>query len=758
MKRKEADQLDLLVDISELADLVTGSADLESFLQLAVDLVAGHFNAPVCSIYLYHERSNRLVLKATKGLRPEAVETVRMKPGEGLVGQSFQTLSVIREGNARKNPGFKYFKAAGEDPYNSFLCVPIKRGVEKIGVLVVQHSKKDYFDASDDRAIRAVVIQLAGAIENARLLLELSQEKNGKEKTDFPPFIRGTALTPGYALGHAMVHTSRGHSLLYASPEPMAEMGKPEFQKALEKTSEQLKALQKEFARRLPESASLIFTAHFMILKDKHFSGSMETLIDQGEPPDSAVRKIAGKYIKVFSSSPHAYMQEKAQDVEDLSVRILGNLAADPGGDRFGTNAIVIADQAYPSDILKFVSAGIKGIILAGGGAATSHVTILARSLQVPLIITDDQGLLSLPDSTTMLMDGQQGNIYINPDADTVALFERKMAAEKKADAVTMQPRTLTHDKKPVTLLANINLLSEAALARRMKAEGIGLYRTEFPFLIRATFPSEDEQYVIYKKLFDQIGNLPLTFRTLDAGGEKTLAYSDSPTEDNPELGLRSIRFSLKHRDIFEHQIRAILRASADRRHTRIMFPLVSSMDEFIEARQVVNKCMDMLSDEGLAFNPDVAVGLMVELPSVLETIDEFAREADFFSIGTNDFVQYMLAADRANKMVADHYVPCHPAVNRGIAKIAAAAIRHGIDVSVCGEMAHEPQYISFLLGVGIRSLSVDPQFLPGVQETISGISMAAAEKMAENLLAQSSIKGARQVLDDWAAQAVRPA
>ncbi len=749
MPKKDTDHLNLLFDISELADLVTDSSDLLSFLQLAVDLVANHFAAPVCSIYLYKERSNRLVLKATRGLNPDAVDNISMKPGEGLVGLSFEKLLVIREGNARKNPKFKYFEAADEDTFNSFLCVPIKRGIEKIGVLVVQHAKKDYFDASDDRAIRAVVIQLAGSIENARLLLELSSIKEETPEQEPVSFVRGKAATAGYAMGNALILDKKASSLLYDPKISTQHLEESDFIGALEKTTKELKALQKEFARRLPESASLIFTAHFMILKDKNFTGKMKDLIGEGLSPGRAIRDIAGKYIKVFSSSPHAYMREKAQDVEDLSIRILKNLISDEKQDQYEKSSIVIARQIYPSDILKFVSAGIKGIILISGGV-TSHVTILARSLQIPMIIAHEVGLLTLSKKTILLMDAEQGTVYIDPDNETISLFDQKVVAQKQADTVKMESRTQTRDGERISLLANINLLSEVSLAKQLKTEGVGLYRTEFPFLIRATFPSEAEQYVIYKKLFEQMDGLPVTLRTLDAGGEKTLAYSDSPAEANPELGLRSIRFSLKHRDIFAFQIRAMLRAATDKEQVRIMFPLISSIDEFLTARKIVFQCMEMMSKENLVFNPNVAIGMMIELPSVLETIDEFAKEADFFSIGTNDFIQYMLAADRANKMVANYYVPYHPAVNRGLAKVAAAGLRHGIDVSICGEMAHEKDYIPFLLGVGIRTLSVDPQFLPQVQQIILNLNLSDANAYAQNMLSQTTIKGAKKILDSW--------
>ncbi len=746
---KDSDYLNLLFDMSELADLVTGSPDLESFLDLAVDLVARHFNAPVCSIYLYNEKSNLLTLKATKGLKPEAVNKIHMKPGEGLVGRSFETLSIVREGNAGKNPGFKYFKEAGEDPFNSFLCVPIKRGVEKIGVLVVQHRDQSYFELSDERAIWAVVNQLAGSIENARLLIELSQTREDTEVTEPLVFVKGSVAAAGYALGKAVVLNEQQKSILYDPLSGEEKFTKQDFIAAVEKTTLELKDLQKGFAEKLPESASLIFTAHFMILKDKNFIGKMGELIDTGTDPVNAVRKVAARYMGIFSASPHAYMREKAQDVEDLSVRMLNHFKSGDDKTSYEKGSIAIARQVFPSDILKYVSAGVKGIILASGGV-TSHVTILARSLQIPLIIAEESGLLNLPKNTTILMDGDLGNIYINPKKETVKLFETKNGIEKQVRSEPMETATWTKDKKRVLLLANINLLSEVPLARALKAEGIGLYRTEFPFLIRATFPSEAEQYIIYKKLFDEMEPLPVTIRTLDAGGEKTLAYSDSPKEANPELGLRSIRFSLKHKDVFEFQIRAMLRAAAGKKDIRIIFPLISSIDEFLESKQVVHDCMEALSGEELEFNRTVSIGMMVELPSVLATLDEFAKEADFFSIGTNDFIQYLLAADRANKMVADHYIPCHPAVNRGIAKIAEAAYAQGIEVSVCGEMAHEKDYIPFLLGVGIHTLSVDPQFLPMVQKTIMDLSMADAGEYAKRMLSETTVKGAKKVLESW--------
>nr|WP_321403983.1 phosphoenolpyruvate--protein phosphotransferase [uncultured Desulfobacter sp.] len=753
MNRKQPDHLNLLFDMGELASIITSGSDIEAFLTGASELVAKHLQAHVCSIYLFDTRSKDLVLKATRGLKPEAVNQVRMLPGEGLVGKCFSQDQILRVGNARTSPGFKYFDNAGEEPFNSFLCVPIRRGVIKIGVLVVQHREMDHFTLLDERALRTAATQLAGAVENARLLMalepdaaEIEEDPDALSKK-FPAFIKGKSDGDGMAYGTIRPSRRKRKAILFEADTANITYSLADFQTAVAKTIDELKALQDKFAASLPESESLIFTAHFMMLKDKNFTGKMKAQIEQGISPVTAIQQVVLKYIKVFSDNPNAYMQEKAVDVEDLGIRLLSHLKAVHTPKASDRGTIFVTQDLYPSDMMKLTADGIRGIVLVGGGV-TAHVTILARSLSIPLIIADDPVFIDLPDTTQLLLDAAQGNIYINPDKNTLAIFKGKQEAENRAKPRDMQAATYTLDNRRIRLLANINLLSEIPRARELKVEGIGLYRTEFPFLIRSGFPSEDEQYFIYRGLFDKTepGTIT-TVRTLDAGGDKVIKHTDFIQEANPALGLRSIRFSLKHRQIFRAQLKAILRAAHGRQKVRLMFPLISSIDEFIAAKQVMTECIRQLEQEGVPHKNDPEVGMMVELPSVLATIDEFAQLADFFSIGTNDFIQYMLGADRGNKLVAEHYIYYHPAVNRGIAKIAQAGIDHGIDVSVCGEMAHDPGHIPFLIGVGITTLSVDPKFLPRVQATIMETSFSQARTYARKLLDQTRVEDAAKVL-----------
>ena len=758
-KNKKRDHLNLLCDIGDLATLLTGSSNIENFLQRTAVMVSRHLEADVCSIYLFDDQTRELVLKATIGLNPEAVNQVRMKPGEGLVGFTMIRQQPIREGSASRNPQFKYFEESGEDRFESFLSVPILRGNESIGVLVVQHEKRDYFDEVDVMALRAAASQLASAIENARLLMSMNNPQNpvlNPTALEQLKFIRGESAGSGYARAPSTVFGKSHGWLLSEASESEAVYTLKHFYRAIQLTTDQLQELQSRVAERLPESAALIFTAHFMILKDERFIQEILRHIEKGVSPPEAVRMVARHYITLFSSSPYMYLREKVNDMEDLAGRILANFQLrDMEAPLQCKGHIVIARELYPSDILKLASEEVAGIILVSGGV-TSHVAILARSMQIPLIIADRPELLTLPEETAVLMDAASlslgGNIYVNPSEKVIHQFESRNQARAAtsllADAMT--PTTETRDGQRIHLLANINLLSELALARDLKAEGVGLYRSEFPFLIRNSFPSEQEQYPIYKRLFDEMPDKAITIRTLDVGGDKILAYSDAAAESNPELGLRSIRFSLRNPDIFEQQIKAILRAGADARSPRIMFPMISSVDEFQAARALVKDCGDDLQRQGLSHHPGPEIGMMVELPSVMEIMDELAAEADFFSIGTNDFVQYMLAVDRTNEKVAEYYQPWHPSVLRSLAKIVGTVIQQNKEISICGEMAHEPEYIPFFLGIGVRSLSVDPQFLPRVQQVIRRLSLSDAMEYAQMLLSEPTVKGTREIMDKY--------
>lgn len=749
MPHEEHDHLSLLYDIGELAAAMRANLDVSQLLNRVLDKVSEHLKAEVCSIYLFDEAARELVLKATKGLNPEAVEKVRMACGAGLVGATMAAVEPICEGDAPLNPRFKYFEEAREDAFRSFLAVPIQLGEMRIGVMVVEHSQPDYFDAGDVRALRAVALQLAGVLENARLVMNLKGHAGGAVTGEplTSGFVKGQAASPGIAYGPVVVF-DRSHVRLLEKAGAFTGT-EDDFHRAMALTNHQLEQLQEKIAERLPESAAMIFSAHFMILKDVQFGGRILDLIRGGAPSTQAVREVAQHYIRLFGSSTNAYLQDKVKDIEDLAGRILKNLAGHSWDEQgLYHRQIVIAPELYPSEVLKFAAEGVAGIVLTRGGVS-SHVSILARSLSVPLIIADYPGLLLVEQETPVLMDAELGNVYINPDHEIVERFETRNQARRAAaaHAPTMLPETLTRDGQRVYVRANINLLSELETAVKLKADGIGLYRTEFPFLIRTAFPSEEDEYGVYRRLCDGMQGGVVTFRTLDIGGDKLPSYWENAGEPNPQLGLRSIRFSLSHPEQFRQQLRAILRAGADTPALRIMFPMIMSLDEFYQVRTILDDILRALAAAGTPHHARPALGVMIEVPAMVEIIDDLAGAADFLSIGTNDLVQYLLGVDRMNALVAYAYRPEHPAVLRTLKRLSDAALKAGRELSVCGEMANDRDLMPFLLGVGIRSLSVDPHHLPALQRQIGALTEHSARTYAERLLAEPSLEGIHAVM-----------
>jgi phosphotransferase system enzyme I (PtsP) len=747
--RNVAEHLKLMTDISEVSALLAESPDLQGFLDRAVGLVADHLVADVCSIYLYDEETQMLSLAATRGLDPAAVGHMQLKLGEGLVGTALKELRPICVANASHNPHYRFFPDSGEESFDAFLAVPIQRGIEKVGVLVAQRDEKHLFSNTEILAMRALTAQLATAIETTRVMLQISQPSlpSDSELVDDlgrELFVQGRSASPGYALAKSVIFARHPvERILNQNRELGAGAGSAEdLNTAIERTSLQLEHFQLGLGDKLPEVASLIFESHIMMLKDRSFTGQMFDKIESGAPASRAIAEVAGFYVATFEGSTHDYMREKARDVEDLALRLLSHLSdSDDDQAPDWRGRVVIVRELLPSDILRITLEDVAGIVLASGGL-TSHVTILVRSLNIPMVIVEDLRLLSVPDGEMVLLDADIGNVYINPPETVLETFGGREQARETvtAQASRMVDQTLLEDGGRVTLLANINLLSELDLALKLKAEGVGLYRTEFPFLIRQALPSEDEQFAVYARLLDRMQNQNVTIRTLDAGGDKVLAYFDDAGEPNPALGLRSTRLTLRYRDIFDQQIRAILRAGMSSDTLRIMFPMICSLDEFIEARDCVLVCVSELESElGIEIKRP-KIGMMVELPAVVEIIDDFAHEADFFSTGTNDFIQYMLAVDRTNARVADYYCSHHPAVLRGLKRVADAAIRHNIDCAVCGEMAHDVRYIPFFVGIGIRRLSVDPHYLPEVQQCVMSWSSVAASAYANEWLTKSRI------------------
>ncbi|MFT5126547.1 MAG: phosphotransferase system enzyme I (PtsP), partial [Rhodothermales bacterium] len=457
------DRLGMLCDIGELHAVLAGSANIDAFLQQLVATVSRHMQVDVCSIYLFDDKTRILTLAATYGLNPNLAGELKLGPGEGLVGTALQEARAIIVGKASGAPNFKYIPGLDEERFESFLAVPIMRGIERVGVLVVQREQQDRFGNSDILALRAVTSQLAGAVENARIFVDLHKAHDIIEEESCPEAPRVVASDVA-AEGFAFAPSSKVKRVpwrdIFASQAGTRGLGSADLKRAVEATEGQLASLQTKVDTKLDDVASLIFDAQLFLLKDPAFVGAMCRLIDSGAAATDALAKIASEYIVMFERSKNAYMREKAKDVEDLAVRLLRNLVGVelPGAQR-RQGHIIIAPDLYPSDILKLCSEDAAGIILTSGGV-TSHLSFLARSLGLPMLIVDDS-LLDLRDGTDLLLDAHVGNLYINPSPDIVAKLRKHYDTERALPDPLPATETVTKDGVPIRLLANINLISD---------------------------------------------------------------------------------------------------------------------------------------------------------------------------------------------------------------------------------------------------------------------------------------------------------
>lgn len=740
-----------LLDISELNSIFKDSNDLQALLQNVVIMVAEHMKADVCSIYFFDENKNELVLKANVGFSPESIDNVKMNLGEGIAGACLDNLETVCTNDSFSHPKFKYFKSTNEELYKSFLAVPLLNGNLRTGVLVLQRKEENHFVENDMLAVRVIASQLSSLIENIRLMTLIQKTSADEVKPVKKPvfdkkLVKGKSASRGYAYAPVIIFDEdKGFKKL--EKLQFEKYSIDDFNRALKETEHQIELLQKLVEKSLADAASMIFTSHLLILKDKLFLDTMTDLIAKGKNPPEAVIEAAKKFMNIFLKSSNAYMREKSKDIEDLAVRMVSNIIKDeiklPGV----KDKIVIAKELFPSDTLLLSSEQIKGAVVISGGI-TSHVSILSRSLGIPMVISNDPDIMNVNPDAKIMLDADLGNIYINPAQEILTEFKDKIDTAYIKPSVKMLPETLTKDGKKIYLMANVNLLKDLDTLSELKYDGIGLYRSEFPFIIRSSFPSEEEQYFVYKKLVDGVNGKEITFRTLDIGGDKMLAYSQSIKKENPFLGLRSIRYSLKNKDVFKSQIKAVLRAGYGA-NLRIMFPMVFSIEEFNLAKDIVKSLIDELKRQGIEHNSSPKIGMMVEIPAVIDIIQDFAKAVDFFSIGTNDLVQYMLAVDRNNEEVSDYYIPHHPSVLRAIKKVADAALETNIDVSVCGDMTNSAKYIAFLIGAGIRKLSMNPGYLYENQKIILSLSAAESEVMAADLLQHSSIEYIEKILNN---------
>ena len=755
--------------LADVAEIVSRSHDLDETLGNVVDIVAKRFDADVCSIYLIEADMRLLTLSATIGLHRESVGNVHLPIGEGLVGLAAKQRKPVVVENAEAHPQYKYFPETGEERFRSLMAVPLLvRGVT-IGVIVVQTRQPRLFDANEIAVFQTCAQLIAPVVMNARLLSLVGETEEESARSDAELAAHGipvaAARKPLRARGAVELHgmsTSRGIAIgpvyrlgnpldfaqLDYAPNPELAVEEQDLLRAIQEARRELDDNRYDLGERFGPDFSAVFHTHVQLLEDKGFVAKLREELHATGNAFQALRNVLDAYRKTFARIEDPYFRDRILDVEDVGRRVMQQLL---GGRRhtaqLAPGSIVVADNLMPSHFANLELDKVAALVSEHGGP-TSHGAIFARTLEIPAV-TGVLGVLeAVREGETAIVDGGEGTIFLSPDEGLIAEYrrarERYEIAVEHLDALRERPAE-TRDGRRIALTANCGLVSDLRLVDQHGADGVGLFRTEMLAFAHRGFPEEDEQEQLYERVAKFMAPRQVTIRTLDVGGDKDLPILGVRTEDNPQLGCRSIRLSLENPDAFRAQIRAILRASAGR-NVRLLLPMVSSLAELRQARALIDECKEWMRQTGKDFDPNIPVGLMIEVPSAALTADVLARECDFFSIGTNDLTQYTLAVDRGNEHVAHLYDPLHPAVLALIDHSVRAADRAGIPLSLCGEMASNPLAVPILVGLGIVELSGTPAAVPIVKEIVHALDYSDAQADARRARGAGSADEVRRI------------
>jgi len=558
--------------------------------------------------------------------------------------------------------------------------------------------------------------------------------------------VQGIAASQGIAYGAVFVYIQSNVEVPSYQVEPEKRIEEiARFEKALLVTRQQIAKIQAEVEKNLGAEEAMIFDAHLLVLEDQALIGeTIREFETTGRNIETCFNKVSSRYIQAFSEIDDEYLRERAGDIRDVAQRVLQNLLgqAENSLTRLAEKRIVVANDITPSDSASIDRSAALGIV-TDSGSKTSHAVIVARSMKVPAVVGVRDLTKRVKHGDWVIVDGYDGVVIINPSESTLFRYgkiqEQKKTFESRLLKANREP-AVTLDGVPVVLMANIEKAEEVTLLKDYNAEGVGLFRTEYIFLNSARIPSEQEQFLTYKAVAEGAAPNAVIIRTLDLGGDKPMSGNPElfPKENNPFMGFRAIRFCLEHQGIFKDQLRAILMASAYGK-VRLMYPMISGHEELARANAVLGECMAELKARGQAFDENIQVGAMIEVPSAAATADLLAPDCAFFSIGTNDLIQYLLAIDRVNDRIAHLYEPTHPAVLRALQRIVEEGHRQKISVSVCGEMAGDPVFAPLLLGLGLDSLSMSPAWIPSVKYIVRAMTMADARALAAEAMTMKS-------------------
>jgi len=734
---------------------VNAARNLDQALNIIVEQVREAMHADVCSVYLTDDVLKQHVLMATRGLAPSSVGRVRLGFDQGIVSLVASRAEPINIDNAPQHPRYHFFPGTSEEQYYGFLGVPIIHHRKVLGVLIVQQVKPERFDEEQENFLITIAAQLAGAMAHAETSGEMEKLLNQHETRSARP-IHGLPGAPGVAIGTAIaIYPAADLDKIPDRPVEDMDAEVLAFNTALDAVKNDITTLSKRLQDVLPREERALFDAYLLMLDSHSLRGSTAVRIMEGNWAPGAVSRTIEEQIRAFAEMDDPYMRERAEDLRELARRIVHYLLKDARRDvEYPAKTILVGDEITAAQLAEVPREHLIGVVSARG-SRTSHVAILARALGLPAVM----GVTELPvgriDGQMVIADGYSGNVYINPPKQVRAEFERLARDEAALSAELVNLRnqpSVTLDGKHIPLYANTGLLSDITPSLNSGADGIGLYRTEFPFMVRQRFPGEEEQLRVYQQVLSAFAPRPVTLRTLDVGGDKALPYFPIQ-EDNPFLGWRGIRITLDHPEFFLVQVRAMMRASCGLNNLNILLPMISHLAELDEANNLINRAYQELLEEQYQVTKP-RVGVMIEVPSAVYLAKRLASRADFLSIGTNDLTQYLLAVDRNNSRVAALYDALHPAVIDAVRKTITDAHSIGKPVSVCGEMAGDPAAALLLVGMGIDSLSMSASSLNRIKWVIRSFNAEKARHCLDAVMDMDDAVSIRNYLNNILEQA----
>ncbi|WP_109807877.1 phosphoenolpyruvate--protein phosphotransferase [Sphingosinithalassobacter portus] len=739
--------------LTRLHDVMASRLPAQAKLNAVVDIIGEALESEVCSIYLLRE--GVLELFATRGLAQDAVHVTKLAMGEGLVGTIAANVETLNLDEAATHPDFAYRPETGEERYHSFAGVPIIRKERAVGVLAVQHADPRRYEDVEIEALQTVAMVLSELIANAGLI-DTTGTTTERPQSTAAVRLQGFKLVEGMAAGVAVYHQPR-ITIEHTVAEDV-EAERHRVYAAFDKMREQIDRMSSQAEFGLGGEHEEVLATYKMFAYDEGWSRRINEAIDSGLTAEAAIERVQQRTRMRMREIADPLLQDRMHDLEDLSNRLIRIVAGQLGtAAQLGLrqDSILIARNLGPAELLEYDRRRLKGVVLEEG-SLTAHVTIVARAMGVPVLGRVRGVRREIAEGDRLLLDVGEDSVHVRPNAAMEEAFEAKQLITQKRRAEFAKLRAeqpVTRDGQRITLMVNAGLRDDVAALDLTGADGIGLFRTEFQFLVSATLPQRERQQRLYKDVLDAAGDRPVTFRTVDVGGDKSLPYlnhDEEGEEENPAMGWRAIRLALDRDGLMKAQARALIEAAAGKT-LNVMFPMISEPWEFDEARSLFEAQRAWLAARNRKMPVDIRYGAMLEVPALAEVLDLLLPRLDFLSIGTNDLTQFLFAADRAHPKLAMRYDWLSPSILRFVRRVARQCHEAGVPVAVCGEMGGRPLEAMALVGLGIERLSITPAAVGPVKAMIRSLDRAAlAELLATLLVAPPD--SIRSTLEGWAA------